>query len=89
MLSSSCRQHNQSQGLSHACRQADFKRALSMEGGSQYTSRSMQNQRVDAMLATAAAGDAALVVGGDLTVIVAEVRFVPIRPMLSVQNPAR
>lgn len=36
-------------------------------------SRSMQNRRVDVMLATAAAGDAALVVGGDLTVIVAEV----------------
>lgn len=46
-----------------------------MEGSGQHISRSMQNQRVDAMLATAAAGDAALVVGGELTVIVAEVQF--------------
>ena len=36
--------------------------------------RTAAHQRLDAMLATVSDGDAALVVGGDLTVLVAEVR---------------
>ncbi len=35
--------------------------------------RTAAHQRLDAMLATVSDGDAALVVGGDLTVLVAEV----------------
>lgn len=54
--------------------QADFKRSLSREGTSMSAARAVQIHRVDAMLATMATGDAALIVGGDVTVGVAEVR---------------
>ena len=47
--------------------------ALSRETRRQNARRWAPSNRVDAMLETVAGGDAALVVGGDLTVIVAEV----------------
>ena len=54
----------------------DFKKVLSREGmGSSGVRAAAQNQRVDAMLATVAEGDAALIVGGDLTVLVGEVLY--------------
>ena len=63
-------------GTSCPLTQATYARALSLsrEGMSQTGIRTAAHQRLDAMLATVADGDAALVVGGDLTVLVAEVR---------------